>query len=355
MQSYITPKNTFKACTAAGLGLLMSHFLITGDIMGFFIMLFLLCMFALRSRLPKLWATSIVDVAATLIFFPYAFILAGFTAMYHRLYFAILGVLYVAIAVDVQVGGMALLACALGFTLKLWELETEKRLATRDQKQGQYYRLEALQESIMESTSQIERMTAITERARISREIHDNAGHEIIAAFMSMQTIRGLFEGTDPDILELYDDALTRLDSGVKKMRDAVHNMAPVTALGVEVFKEICEKYPQPIAFKSYGNTATVPVHVWNTLESCLNEALTNIGKHAKPTAIKVELDVTKNLVRLSVENDGAIWERKGTGAGLRNLNYRLTAIGGTFTAAGAGGVFKAVCTVPLEENENAK
>ena len=62
-------------------------------------------------------------------------------------------------------------------------------------------------------------MTAVMERARIARDLHDNAGHAIIGAYISFHTIRPLLRFEDPEIGELYDTALSHLSDGVEKLR----------------------------------------------------------------------------------------------------------------------------------------
>jgi len=315
--------------------------------MGFFLMLFVVCMSLLRWRIPKTGFTSVLDVFAFVAFAPAFLGVALFAAMYYRMYFAIIAVIYIILAIDIYAGVIAILGGGLGLFLRLWENEREQRLNLRDTEAGRYYQLESLQNDLMSATAQIERMTVVSERARISREIHDNAGHEIVAAYMSLQTARGIFDGSEPDALALYDAALERLDAGVIKMREAVHNLAPIATIGVEALQETCKRFPQKVDFKTFGDTRHVPVHVWNVLESCLNEGLTNATKHAIPTRITVELDATTKIVRLCIENDGVASAKKGIGTGIRNLRHRLLTIGGSIVVA-HGDIFRVVCVVPI-------
>ena len=352
-------KTAYITTTALGINLLVLHWLLTpgDDITGFFLGLFLICMALLRWRVPKAGFTAVLDVALFTLLSPLFMGLALFSAMYYGMYFAMLAAVYVLFMVDIQLGVIALLCGACGLLLRLWEKEQTRRLKTRDAEAGRYYELEALQSDLMAATAQIERMTAVTERARISREIHDNAGHELVAAYISLQTVRELLDDTDPQALALYDTALQHLDIGVNKVREAVHNLSPVTALGVEALQEICEKFPKPVAFKVYGDTRRVPVHVWHVLESCLNEGLTNIGKHALPSRIAVTVDATAYIVRLSIENDGvpAAGKKQGMGTGLRNLRHRLVAIGGSLAVAqDKANVYHLVCVVSLKDDANA-
>jgi len=344
-------KIVYISCTIVGVLLLAINWLVTDSIHSFFLMLFLLCMFILRWRAPKLGWTSVADVLACVVLAPAVAGVAFFSAMYYGMYFVFIAAVYLVFAVDVYAGVIAILAGGLGLCLRLWEQERDKRLHVRDSEANRYYQLESLQSGLISATKQIERMTAINERARISREIHDNAGHEIVAAYISLQTVRGLFDDADPEALTLYDAAMKRLDAGADKIRQAVHNLAPIATIGVEALQEICERFHKPIEFIAFGDTRHVPVHVWSVLESCLNECLTNIGKHASPAKIKVDLDTTRHIVRLCIENDGVSGTKKGLGTGLRNLRYRLTEIGGSLAVA-QDKIFRVVCVVPIKKAE---
>jgi len=349
MKDISQQKLVFIGCTIAGISLLGVHWFISGYTMGFFLMLFLACMALLRKRVSNANWTTVLDVLACMALAPMFLGVAVFAAMYYGIYFAVIAAVYVFFAVDFLLGVIATLCGGLGLLLRLWEKEHEKRLATRDTEAGRYYQLESMQSDLITATAQIERMTVVSERARISREIHDNAGHEIVAAYMSLQTARAMFDGADADALTLYDAALDRLDAGVNKIREAVHNLAPVTALGVESLQERCKQFPREVEFNTFGDTRHVPVHIWNVLESCLNEGLTNVGKHAKPKKITVELDATVHIVRLCIENDGVVTAKKGIGAGLRNLRHRLTTVGGSLAVVGDKGMFRVVCVVPIK------
>lgn len=348
METYATPKKIFIICYALGIGLLGAGWLTTGDLMGFFLMLLLLCTFTLRLRISKTAYSTALDVLIYAFLSPTFLAVPIFSAMYHGMYLAAIAIIAAFVMGGPYFGTFALLSALLGLTLRLWEQEYTKRHITRDAEARRYYEMEALQASLVTATAKIEHMTAISERARISREIHDNAGHEIVAALISLQTIKNLLEDTAPDIIQLYDTALARLEAGMHKIRDSVHNLSSVTALGVEALQNICEKYPATIQFRTYGDTRHVPMHIWNVLESCLNEGLTNISKHAIPTYIHVNLDTTQHLIRLDIENDGGANTSKGIGTGLRNLRHRLIASGGNL-AITHGKVFHLISTIPLK------
>jgi len=358
MKDLTLPKRSFVICSYVGIGLLIVRWHIVGDTVGFFIALFLLCMTLLRWRMPNLAFTTAHDVMLCGLYLPIAMPLALFSAMYYRKYWVGVGILVLLLNIQtLQLSELALyflisaIAGLAGFFLGQWEKEREQTNKVRDDSAVQFYELEDLQNDLKSATTQVERMTAVSERARIAREIHDNAGHEIVAAYMSLQTARAVLDGADPDALELYDAALMRLDAGANKIREAVHNLAPVTSLGVEALSSTCSRfYAAKVKFTSFGDTNHVPVHAWGVLEACLNETLTNAVRHAKAKTITVNLDTTPKLVRLCVEND-AYNIKSSIGNGLRNLRYRAASVGGSIAIA-PGDTFRVICVIPLRNEE---
>ena len=329
---------------------------------GFFLLLSLILMSLLRWRFPNLGATILLDCALCVLlsimwgYAQYAVILVLFEGMYRRFYLVGLAgtfSFYFEDTFDFSFPLMLALGALCGVFLGQWKQELEQKRILRDEEARKYYKLENLQHDLMSTLPQIERTTVIAERARIARDLHDNAGHEIVAAYISLQTARGLLDGADIDGLELYDAALARLNSGVNKIRETAHNLQTVTSLGVENLLETCERFPLcPVHFSVYGDTAQIPMYVWNMLESCLNESLTNTARHASPSCVTVALDVTAHLVRLSIENDGAVKSKGPMGSGLRNLRKRAVAIGGTFSVD-QGERFRVICVIPILEEQN--
>jgi signal transduction histidine kinase len=346
----------FLLCSIAGIGLLGAHWFNDGYLAGFFAFIVLVVLFLFRLRVRLAWTrfTVIIDVAVCLLLAPAVVLVALFWAMYHRVYFAALAMIFIVYTGNLEEIGFAVLGLLAGVLLGLWEGEYKLRLQTRDTQAGRYYELENLQMELRFSAERIEHMTQLSERARIAREIHDNAGHEIVAAYITLQAVREGLEdeanGTslERDSLMLFDAALERLDQGMQRIREAVHNLAPVAALGVQSLRERCESFPgAQVDFTLHGDSTGVSVHVWNVLESILNEALTNATRHARPSYIRVSLDATPHLVRLCVENDGTSVGENRLGSGLRNLRYRAASVGGSL-AVDAGEVFKIICVIPL-------
>jgi signal transduction histidine kinase len=314
----------FLLCKITGFSLLFAHWLYSGELTDFFLLLFLIIMSLLRWRFPKITPAIILDSVILAV--------TGWWLVFFI--FTVAEIFYLLI-----------------------KKERKRLHKQRDETAERYYDLESLQSDLTAALSQVERMTAVAERTRIARDIHDNSGHEIVAAYMSLQTARSLFNGqltSDNgqlnEALELYDSALERLSNGVNKIREAVHNLSAVTFLGVDSLREICRKFPVcDVEFKVYGDTTAVPIYVWSMLESCLNESLTNTARHSSAKKATVNLDVTQHIVRLCIENDGVSEKSDKLGVGLRNLRQRAAAIGGSLSVD-SGEVFRVVCVIPMKE-----
>ncbi|MCL2842791.1 MAG: histidine kinase [Oscillospiraceae bacterium] len=361
MRNVWAPKTWFLLCHSAGIGLLFALWLagggIEGSTTGFFLLLILTVMALFRWRFPNLTGTVAIDIVACIALsatggdVPFALALPLFAAMYFGLHWAVFAGLYLFFDFNpllVSVLGLAALA---GLFLGHWQRERQEKYNLRDRSVGRYFELESIQRDLSVALARVEQMTVVAERTRIARDIHDNAGHEIVAAYISLQTARRIMTGENPDALELYDAALARLDSGANKIREAVHNLSAVTFLGVEALSEICNKFPACQAdFHVYGDTSKIPMYIWNMLEACLKEGLTNAVRHAVATRVTVDLDATPHIVRLCIENDGVIGAKNSTlGSGLRNLRQRAAAIGGSLSVH-AGDTFRVVCVIPIKE-----
>ncbi|MDL2319071.1 histidine kinase [Eubacteriales bacterium OttesenSCG-928-A19] len=319
------PKLMLILCKGLGFGLLFLSWMESagspgaGEAIGFLPIIVLAIMTVLRLRLPKLWPSIAVDGILLLCLGHY---LALSVFVISELFY------------------------------RAWEKERERGLKLRDTEAGKYYELEQLQGDLLAASAQIERMTAVAERARIAREIHDSAGHEIVAAYMSFQTARNILDNSNAEALALYDAALDRLNSGAVKIRDAVHNLSTTTFIGVDNLREVCRRFPVcQVDFSIYGDSSKVPVYVWSMLESCMRESLTNIARHAAAKRVSASLDITPRIVRLCIENDGAGKDIGVAGIGLRNLRHRAAAIGGSLSVD-AGEMFRVICVIPIGESK---
>ncbi len=82
-----------------------------------------------------------------------------------------------------------------------------------------------------------------------------------------------------------------------------------------------------------------------------VQEALTNVSRHAGPATAAVRLDYRSDLLVVSVDDDGAgAWDGVAPGVGLTGMRERVTALGGTLRAGPRDtGGFGVRAELPLE------
>jgi signal transduction histidine kinase len=75
----------------------------------------------------------------------------------------------------------------LGWTLRLWSggQDAARRDADRDRRER--YDLESLKAELLSANIRSARMAEVAVRARLARDLHDHAGHELTAAHLALQ------------------------------------------------------------------------------------------------------------------------------------------------------------------------
>jgi two-component system, NarL family, sensor histidine kinase DesK len=248
-----------------------------------------------------------------------------------------------------------------GLALFSWSRQLDAARHDADRDRRDRYDLESLRAGLLEANLSSARMAEIAERARIARDLHDHAGHELTAAHLALQAYGRLREDGDPQAAEMLMEAQARVDRGLELLRTTVHGLAPQGAAGLDSLEEICRKFTARRAeLAVHGNTERIPVHVWSVLEPCIKEGLANAARHSGAERIDVRLDVGTSIARLSVYNECLVRKDRGEGAsalipgaGLRNIRQRARAIGGSVSVDDSDG-FRLVCVLPLDDGASA-
>lgn len=353
-----TPATIFNILSITGLSLMFAIWLQTVNTLGFLLLLFqaVMCLIRNRFNYQNMNKTIFIDLVATFIISSIGEISTVepalsfflFQSMFFGFYPVALLISYFSFVTDFSVLMLTISVTLLGLILNFWQKERDNRVKQRDYFSKKNGELESLQNELTTALAQVEQMSIVAERSRISADIHDNAGHDIVASYISLQTARKIIEKDHEKALALFDKSMNRLNIGVGKMRDAVHNMSAVTFRGVDRINEICANYDKaPVKFNATGDMTKVTANIWHVLEALLNESLTNVMKHAKATYVQVELDATKQLIRILIENDGVMDKSNPIGNGLRNLRYRVVTVGGHLTVD-KDEMFRIVCVIPI-------
>jgi PAS domain S-box-containing protein len=175
------------------------------------------------------------------------------------------------------------------------------------------------------------------ERARIARELHDETGQSLTALLVGLRTIEE--STTMAQAAELAQqlrgivaqtlDEVGRLSRGLHpSLLDDVGLAAALTRL-VQEFKQL---HGIAVDLRIEGLDAEpLPPLVQTTVYRVLQEALTNVGKHAGARSVSVRLARGEATVELRVRDDGVgFGSGDGGRLGLRGMRERAALLGGS-------------------------
>ncbi|SDI03404.1 sensor histidine kinase [Agrococcus jejuensis] len=196
---------------------------------------------------------------------------------------------------------------------------------------------------------------ARSERDRIAREIHDTIAQDLVGVVMLLEGVRAGASGADAVALERAELAARR------SLADARALVAGEIAIEVDgrrlhaAIREVVGRWsidtgiPATVALESAALGREAQVVVVRSLQ----EALSNVRRHAHARAVAVTLHVDRDAAVLHVDDDGTgIPEAPDDpGFGLAAMRRRAALAGGSAsTAASPTGGARVEIRVPIEE-----
>ena len=180
----------------------------------------------------------------------------------------------------------------------------------------------------------------LAERARLAREIHDGLAQDLWYAKLK-QTRLAQLAGFQGETRELSDEVGEALDAALAEARNAVAAMREGAEAGplVEMLERHVEDFADRFAlrteFHAEGDPPEVSPRAKAEVLRIVQEALTNVRKHADATTVRVSVH-SDGTLRLSVTDNGRGFrpEQAPAGFGLDSMRQRAAVIGATITVA---------------------
>lgn len=180
------------------------------------------------------------------------------------------------------------------------------------------------------------------ERRRIAQGLHDELGQELVAIRYAVALAKRRCEQVESPVQANLEqiDALVERTAGatymiVNELRPRMIDDLGLVATVEWLLQKTSERYDIPCHLSKPENPPPLDPHLAITVFRVLQEALTNIIRHAKATQIHVELGIADERLRLCVRDDGVGFrptDRRGHGGiGLVSMRERAFAAGGTF------------------------
>ncbi len=191
------------------------------------------------------------------------------------------------------------------------------------------------------SREETARRRADEERLHIARELHDSLTHQIsiikIQAEVAVHMARRRGEQVPETLLAIQEagrEATRELRATLEALRD--DDTAPPR--GLDDLAELVERACRgglDTKLTVEGQRGDIPAAVGRTAYRIVQEALTNIVRHAGATTVTVRVDHRPDALTVRVDDDGKATadQPPQPGLGLIGMRERVTALGGSLRA----------------------
>jgi signal transduction histidine kinase len=201
------------------------------------------------------------------------------------------------------------------------------------------------------------------ERKRISQDLHDDIGQRMTALILALNNLRGGIPQYEPQLRAGLTQAIWQLEDVMQQVRQLAYQLRPPnlesTSLD-QALEALCavfalqdqgrdlylyeQERPGPRLYQPTGKGSLnidfscvsplpiVPDYQALAVYRFVQEALTNVARHARASAVWVNLDYEGGDLTISVEDDGVGFDPKSRpiGMGLQGICERFEMLNGS-------------------------
>ena len=209
---------------------------------------------------------------------------------------------------------------------------------------------------------QLSRNAAITaieeERRRLRRDLHDGLGPTLTGVAFATDAARNQLDEDPVAADALLERLRADTTAAIAEVRRLVEGLRPpaLDELGLlgAVRQHAASLHvdggaPLKVTISAPEPLPELSAAAEVTAYRIVVEALTNVARHADATSAAVELSITGDDLRLSVQDDGKGAQSWRPGVGMSSMRERAEQIGGTLTAAPREGGGRVDAVIPME------
>ncbi|HJY54976.1 MAG TPA: GAF domain-containing sensor histidine kinase [Streptosporangiaceae bacterium] len=185
-------------------------------------------------------------------------------------------------------------------------------------------------------------------RRRIERDLHDGTQQQLVTLMLDLRLVQA---EAPPELKSHLSRIAEQVTDVFNQVREISHGIHPA----------ILAEQGLTLALQALARRSAVPVEldlragrrlpdrVEVAAYYAVSEALANAAKHARASAVHVELDVPDGTLRLAIRDDGIGGADPAKGSGLTGLRDRIEAVGGALDVTSpAGGGTTLLIEIPV-------
>ncbi|MDT3779232.1 sensor histidine kinase [Nitrospira sp. MA-1] len=182
------------------------------------------------------------------------------------------------------------------------------------------------------------------ERTRIACEIHDGLVQTLVGVSLKMERVRELVAEDPPKCLTMLNQTTVQLKHAIQEAREVVYNLRPgqydhlafIPALS-NYLKAYEREHRIRTEFEGSGNESQLDPKAKVFVFRMVQEALSNVAKHAGATKVIVKVELKKDVLKALVSDNGQGFDVKAEGQnpekwdhfGVRSMMERARMLGG--------------------------
>jgi signal transduction histidine kinase len=211
----------------------------------------------------------------------------------------------------------------------------------RDQKQELERQVEERTRELASLSTHLQGVSE-QEKSALSRELHDELGGLLVAARMDLSWLQQRLPTSDPHIEQRFKRIHESLSAGVDLKRRVVEELRPTLLDNMGLFAALRWQFKETCRRTGLRCSESIPevelkfnpdasIGVFRVVQ----EALTNILKHADAKSAHLAVEVEGDTMRLLISDDGkgipAIRLQDVLSHGLAAMRHRVAALGGSW------------------------
>ncbi len=223
--------------------------------------------------------------------------------------------------------------------------------------------LKQLNEELLTVSGHLERIRE-DEQARIAREVHDQLGQMLTGLKMDLSWLRNHSDKNQASVRQRMDEMAALLDDAMRSVKKIASDLRPSVLDDFGLIeglqwqsREFHKRYDVEVEVIHPEQEIDIDPSVAIGVFRIYQEALTNVARHAEATKVTTTLSYLKDMLTLTVEDNGKGFDTSTVlkSLGLLGMRERAYIMNGQVTIKSEAGKGTTVSVgVPLSDNDNS-
>jgi NarL family two-component system sensor histidine kinase LiaS len=208
-------------------------------------------------------------------------------------------------------------------------------------------RLNLLAEQFQGLLSSQQQLATLEERHRLARDLHDSVKQQVFAISMLVNSAKRQLSLDRSRAQSYLEETDTYVQHVQQELTTLVHALRPAALAEhglVAAVSELAAHWSEQSGIASevkVEGTVSPSLKVEEALFRIAQEALANTARHSQATQVELTLTSRQDRCTLTVDDNGQGFDSatvQGQGIGLRSMQERIQAVGGTLNVTSAPG-----------------